>query len=147
MSKQETVIQLAARAGYAARGVIFMIIGLFAFLAAFGSRSHAVGTSGALEVLLQQPLGSVLLWAVAAGLLSFATWRVIQAVFDVDGYGNAGKGLIRRVAMLGGAVVNLALSLLALGIVFGVRSFADEDTVARDWTAWLLTRSFGQWLV
>jgi len=52
----------------------------------------------------------------------FAIWRVIEAAFDVDRHGNDGKGLVRRAAMLGGAVANLALSFLALGIVFGVRA-------------------------
>ena len=49
--------------------------------------------------------------------------------------------------MLGGAVVNLALCLLALSIIFNSPSVADEDTAARDWTAWLLAKPFGQGLV
>jgi hypothetical protein len=147
MDSQEAAIQLGARAGYAARGLVFATIGLFAFLAAFGSGSQAVGTKGALEVLLHQPFGRALLWAVALGLLGFAIWRVIQSVFDADDCGRDSKGVLRRVAMLGGAVVNLALSLLAFSIAFGVRGIADEDSVARDWTAWLLAKPFGQALV
>jgi hypothetical protein len=144
---REAVIQLGARAGYAARGLVFATIGLFAFLAALESRSHAVGAKGALEVLLHQPFGHALLWAVAAGLLCFAIWRVIQAVLDVDDCGSDCLGLLRRMAMLGGAVANLALSLLAFNIVFGVRALSDEDVMARDWTAWLLAQPFGRALV
>ena len=144
---QEAAIQSGARAGYAARGLVFATIGLFAFLAALEGRSQAVGTKGALEVLLHQPFGQALLWAVAVGLLCFAIWRVIQSVFDVDDCGSDSKGVFRRVAMLGGAMVNLALSLLAFSIAFGVRGIADEDTATRDWTAWLLAKPFGPALV
>jgi hypothetical protein len=141
------VIQIGARAGYAARGVIFAIIGLLALLAAAGGRNQAVGTKSALELLVTEPFGRVMLWLVAAGLLCFAIWRVIQSIYDTDDCGSDGKGILRRVAMLGGAVVNLALCLLALSIVSGFRVVADEDAAARDWTAWLLAKPFGQGLV
>ncbi|MEA2876728.1 MAG: hypothetical protein QOF14_1924 [Hyphomicrobiales bacterium] len=133
--------------GYAARGVVFIIISAFAFLAALGSRNHTVGTKGALEALLSQPFGRLLLWLVAAGLLFFGLWRILQAVFDTDNCGRDNKGVLRRLGMLGGAVINLALGCLALSVIFGFRALADEDATARDWTAWLLSRPFGQMLV
>ena len=147
MDKREIVIQVCARAGYAARGTVFTIIGIFALLAAAESRRHTVGTKGALEALLAQPLGRGLLWIVAAGLLGFAIWRVIQSVFDFDDCGSDKTGVARRLAMLGGAAVNAALSALALCILFGFPVLRNEDAVARDWTAWLLAKPFGQWLV
>ena len=49
--------------------------------------------------------------------------------------------------MLGGAAVNLALCFLALSIIFNSPSAADEDTAARDWTAWLLAKPFGRGMV
>lgn len=124
-----------------------MIMGAVALLAAIGNRGQAVGTKGALEALLGQPFGQGLVWLVAAGLLFFACWRVIQAVFDTDNCGGDRKGIVRRLAMLGGAIANLALSALALSVILGLRAVADEDTVARDWTAWLLAWPFGQWFV
>jgi cytochrome bd-type quinol oxidase subunit 2 len=139
-------IQIGARAGYAARGLIFTSIGTLALLAAAGGRKQAVGTKGALELLLTEPLGRAMLWFVAAGLLCFAIWRVIQSIYDTEDCGSDAKGILRRVAMLGGAVVNLVLCLLALSIVSGFRVVADEDTAARDWTAWLLAKPFGQGL-
>jgi hypothetical protein len=147
VDKPGLIIQIGARAGYAARGVIFAIIGLLALLAAAGGRNQAVGAKGALELLLAEPFGRAMLWLVAAGLLCFAIWRVIQSIYDTDDCGSDGKGILRRVAMLGGALVNLTLCLLALSIVSGFRAVADEDTVARDWTAWLLAKPFGQGLV
>jgi hypothetical protein len=147
LNKRNKILQVGARAGYAARGVIFTIIGMLAFLAAAGSRKQAVGTRGALELLLAQPFGRAVLWSVSVGLLCFAIWRIIQASFDTDECGSDAKGIVRRIAMLGGAVVNLALCFLAASIALGVPAIADDNTTARDWTAWLLSKPFGRPMV
>ena len=52
-------IELLARVGYAARGVVYLIVGSLAVLAALG-RSQAQGTKGAIESLLGQPFGEEL---------------------------------------------------------------------------------------
>jgi uncharacterized protein DUF1206 len=144
---REVLIEWGARLGYAARGIIFIMIGGFAGLAALGGRSQAVGTKGALETLLSQPFGLAILSLLAAGLICFSGWRVIQSIFDTDNCGKDAEGIMRRVALLGGAVGNLALAALTLSVATSARSIGDEDSVARDWTAWLLSKPFGQLVV
>jgi hypothetical protein len=143
----EAAIQIAARLGYAARGVVFVIVGGFAMLAALDSHRKIVGARGALQALLSQPFGRALLWAVGAGLFCFACWRIIQAVFDADNCGTDTAGILRRLGFAGGAIFHLALTAIAIGIIIGSRHVSDEDTVARDWTAWLLGQPLGMWLV
>src|SRR5437763_11297707 len=84
-----------ARVGYAARGVVFLIVGFFAGLAALGS-GRSISSTDALKTLLAGPLGTLLLGIVAAGLFCFAVWRVLQSVFDADHLGADRKGLMRR---------------------------------------------------
>ena len=60
------------RAGYVARGVVFLVIGSFALLAAGGLGEHPQGTRDALEQLFHKPFGGYFLWALAIGLLCFA---------------------------------------------------------------------------
>ena len=97
--KQGTT-ELMARVGYTARGVVYMIVGGFAVLAAFGSGGETTGTRGALYSLLTQPFGYALLGAVALGLLCFSLWRLLQALLDADRLGTdwtrpcAGQGLL-----------------------------------------------------
>jgi Domain of Unknown Function (DUF1206) len=143
----ETAIQIVARLGYAARGLVFLIVGGFAVLAAWDARGPIVGSRGAMQVLLSQPFGGALLWVIAAGLICFACWRVIQAIFDPDGCGNDTRGLLQRLGFIGSAVFHLALAAISITIILGSRRVGDEDSVARDWTAWLLGQPFGMWMV
>jgi hypothetical protein len=109
-------IEVLARAGYAARGVVYVVIGFLAVLAAFG-RSETPDTKGALEALMAQPFGTVLVWLIALGLVAFALWRVVQALRDTDDHGSGGKGLAIRAGLLLGALSYLAVAALAASMV------------------------------
>jgi uncharacterized protein DUF1206 len=66
--------------GYAARGVVFALIGVFLVQAAMTYDPHkAVGLDGALFKLAQQPYGPVLLGLVALGLISFGVFSIAAA--------------------------------------------------------------------
>jgi hypothetical protein len=68
------------RLGFAARGVVFVLIGGFLVIAAFHSRSsEAKGLGGALQSLQSQPYGWILLALTAAGLFAFGVFGLIQA--------------------------------------------------------------------
>lgn len=138
----ESALAWIGRAGYAARGLIFMLLGTLAAIAAMRG-GRATGTPGALHRLIEAPMGDVLLWIIAAGLACFAAWRVLQGVFDTDRLGRTASGLMRRTAIAGSALFYLALAALAVGIVLGAPT-GDDDRIARDWTAWLLAQPLGQ---
>lgn len=68
------------RLGFAARGVVFILIGGFLVLAAIhGSSSDVRGLGGALRSLQAQPYGWVLLGLMAAGLFAFGVFGFVQA--------------------------------------------------------------------
>lgn len=70
----------AGRAGYAARGVVFALTGVFFVQAALqADASEARGLGGALQTLQTQPYGPYLLGAVAFGLLLYGLYMVVEA--------------------------------------------------------------------
>ena len=72
----------AGRLGYAARGVVFLIIGGFLGLATLhSSSSEAIGLGGALQTVAAQPHGWVLLALMAVGLFAFGVFGIVQAFY------------------------------------------------------------------
>lgn len=134
------------RVGYVARGIVFVIIGSFALLAAGGLGANPQGTRDALAVLFQQPFGGYFLWILAAGLLCFAGWRFLQCVLDVDGYGSGFYGLIRRSVFAGSGAFYLALAAATAHITFEQRRMS-EDQAAREWTAFVMAHPAGRGLI
>lgn len=77
--KRDWIVSLG-RMGFAARGIVFGIIGGFLILAALHSSSSEVqGLGGALQALQRQSYGWVLLALTAIGLLAFGLFGLIQA--------------------------------------------------------------------
>ena len=135
-----------ARLGYAARGAGYLIIGGLALLAAVGGGGRATDSKGALQALLEAPLGGVLLAVVATGFLCFAAWRLAQAFLDADRLGWQRKDLMRRGACGGSAAVYIGLAFTAASTLLGHHREGGDQS-ARDWTAALLSEPFGRSLV
>ena len=135
-----------ARLGYGARGAVYCLVGGLAVLAAIGSGGQTGGSTDALTSLLTQPFGRIWLAAIAAGLLSFALWRLVESATDADRHGTSAKGLAVRAAHAISGVINAGLAVSAFNLALGRRGSSGGDQSAQDWTAWLLSQPFGQWL-
>ena len=134
------------RIGYVARGILFLIIGGFALLAAGSLGAHPRGTRDALEFVFQKPFGGYFLWTLAAGLSCFAGWRLLQSVFDVDRHGSSLYGLTRRCVLAGSGLFYIALAVATAHITVEQRRMG-EDQAAREWTSWLMKQPLGHGLI
>jgi hypothetical protein len=133
-----------ARLGYATEGAIYVLIGLLAVGAAFGTGGRATGQRGTFEVVAGSLFGSVLLGLIAVGFLGYALWRSVQAIADPDGEGTDVKALGRRLGYGVSALVYAGLAFSAAGLILGA---AGEGRSPDDWTALLLSWPLGQVLV
>ena len=144
---QRPVFEWMARIGYVARGGVFLILGTFAALAAIGAHQRTVDAKDALRSLIPQPFGHFLLVLIAGGLICFAAWRLMEAMFDADHQGNHPKSLVSRAAHAAAAIFYLGFAAVVLSPLFGPSRAGSGDQVAHDWTAWVLGKPFGQWIV
>jgi hypothetical protein len=96
MSLPSGWLELAARAGYGARGFVYLTVGLITVLAAADVLGEAAGTSEAIAAVARQPLGRVWLGLLGVGLWAFVLWRGLQAGLDADRQGHSPKGLATR---------------------------------------------------
>ncbi|MFI9244775.1 DUF1206 domain-containing protein [Streptomyces sp. NPDC053086] len=140
---------VAARSGFAARGLIYVLVGVIALQIAFGGAGggHQADRGGALGELAGRPFGSVMLWIVGIALAGMALWRLSEAV--VGGAGPDGTKLSRRAAALFRFVFYCFVSYSVLSYAAGDRGSGSgaSDRQTDDVTARVLDWPGGQWLV
>lgn len=131
-----------ARFGYFARALVYFMMGGLALLVVAGSRSgKTTDSKGTLRELLSQPFGRFFLIVIALGLLSYAIWRMYQAIKDTEHLGSKGKGLLKRVGYAIGGVIAASLASYAGRLAFSLApSGGSEKTLAHK----LLVLPFGQ---
>ena len=118
-----------ARAGYVAKGVVYAVIGVLAMREALGAGGATTGPSGAMRNIGPQPLDSVLLVVLAAGLVGYAVWKLVQGVMDPDDRGSNAHGILRRVGYVGSSVIHGGLAFTAAQSIFGAED-TSEDAMA-----------------
>lgn len=133
-----------ARIGYAARGVVYALVGLLAVETAFGGRSHLTDTRGALQEIARQ--STAFLWLIAVGLAGYALWRIVQGALDREHKGTGLKGLAQRVGRIGSGLIYGGLALAAVRIARGAHGVSGGHSY-QEWTAKLMGEPFGRWLV
>ncbi|MDQ1525310.1 MAG: hypothetical protein QOE47_3234 [Pyrinomonadaceae bacterium] len=139
-------VERLARFGYAAKGVVYIVVGALATLAALGMGGETTGTKGAMRSIVRQPFGRVMLGVVAFGLLGYVIWRLVQAITDADDKGTDAKGIALRLGYTGSGLVYAGLAYSAARILFGA-SDDGQSSAAESWTARVMEFPFGNWLV
>jgi hypothetical protein len=133
-------LQLLARAGLAARGVIYLLIGWVAILVALGKTAQEADQRGALQLLAGKPYGLVSLWLLCTGFAAYALWRLSEAAFGVTVDGN---GAGPRLKSLARSVVYGSLAVTTFSVISGARR--SQSGQQRDWTARLMSHPGGRW--
>lgn len=137
-----------ARFGYAAKGTVYIVIGIVSALGAFEAGNQSTGSRGALQTILYQPFGQVLLGIVAIGLLGYAVWRFVEAIKDTENKGSDWKGIAVRIGYAVIGFVYLSLAFSAARMIFGSnQQNQDENQRSEEWTATLMAQPLGRYLV
>lgn len=139
-------VEKLARAGYIAKGIVYIIVGMLALQAAFSAGGRTTSTAGALEAIVGQPFGRFLLGLVGIGLAGYALWRWVSAAIDAEKDGTDAKGVAARVGYVISGISYAILAYTALQLISGTGN-GSGDSSTQDWTARLLAAPFGQGLV
>ncbi len=105
------------RAGYAGRGIVYLVVAGFSLFAIWQGGT-AEGTTSALARLENTVWGGFVLFLIFAGMLAYAVWRYLDAAFDLETYGADAKGLAARLGMVVTGTVHLALGISAFALLF-----------------------------
>lgn len=132
------------RFGYAARGIVYVLVGVFALIAA-KDRTRAPDSSTALGELLDEPFGEVMLALIALGLFAYAVWRCVCAILDLEDKGRDLKGVTARIAQFISAILHLSLALSAATLIWRAGDSGGDKTETL--TAKILAEPFGRWMI
>ena len=114
---QSHAFEWFSRAGFAARSLVYGIIGVLALKLAFGYGGKLTDQEGALHTVAQQPFGKLLLTLVAVGLGGYSLWRLVRAGV---GHGPEGSDTgFERIAALASGIAYGAICALAVEILLG----------------------------
>jgi len=137
-------VRVIARCGYVAKGVVYLIVGVLASLAAAGLGGSSLGTNEAINRLAGQPFGGLMLVLLGLGLFAYAVWRVLQALIDTEDLGHGARAIAARLGFLisGGIYASLALYSFKL-----LRNVATGNSSPSGRTAELMSHPGGIYLV
>jgi hypothetical protein len=134
-----------ASLGFAARGAVYVMVGLRAARAAAGWGGRPTDAEGALHAVARGDSGDLAVAALALGLLAYALWRAAQSVWDLDHKGRDLHGLVLRASFLGSGMLHAGLALTAAGLLLGVSR--GHRVSVRDWVKRALSEPMGDWVV
>jgi len=120
-------LEAVARVGLIAYGVVHLLISWLALQLAWGAAARkSADPSGALRTVADQPLGRILLWLVALGLVALALWQASEAIW---GYRNRERAerVSKQVTSGAVAMIYAALGVSAASVALGSGSSSSQS--------------------
>jgi hypothetical protein len=144
---EHPAVRTTARIGLAARGVLYLLVGLLALRVALGNGSDRADKSGAIATVARQPFGKGLLVALAVGFAAYAAWMIVRAVVVEERRDR--KRRTKRAAYVGRAAVYGVLSASCLQALSQSQAATENNSTrqAHELTATVMGWSFGRPLV
>lgn len=138
-------IERFARVGYAAKALLYSLVGFLALQSAVGAGGRTTGSRGALVTLVRQQYGAIILVVVAAGLFGYAAWRLVEAALDPEQRGTGMKGIALRSSYAARGLIHAALGVQAVRLAVGWDR--GQEQAVELWTARALDAPLGAWIV
>lgn len=137
-----------ARAGFSAKCIVYCLLGILVFMAAFrlnGQSPSETDKEGVFSFVGRQTGGQVLLGIIALGLLCYSIWRIVQAITDTEDKGTKAKGIVIRLRYLFSGLVYGSLTFFIARRLFaqGGSGGNSKQGLVKE----ILQKPLGQWVV
>jgi hypothetical protein len=139
-------LERLARAGLVARGLLYVVVGILAVQVAAGHGEARADKQGALQTVVRQPFGRLLVLLLAVGFAGYAAWRFVEAAVGPPGEDDPRKAKVKRVGCAARGVLYTFLFASAVKLFIWSKDATDQRPEA-DWTARVLDWPAGIWLV
>ncbi len=138
------------RAGWFAKGVVYLIAGYLALAVAAKASGWAHTESagnqeaspvGAIKTVAGSTGGTLLLWLLAGGMLLYAAWRVVSAM--LPGKTDA-EGIAKRIGFVASAVMYTTFATSAIALARDSAKKPDGNQKVTDISATFMSHNFGR---
>lgn len=135
-------VEALVRLGYLSKAVVYLLVGALALKVAAGTGGGRItDPGGALYVVLGKPYGQAMLIAIAAGLLTYASWRIAGAFV---GRHARHESMVSRALTTVKALVYGAMGVQAMKLGLGLRG---RDSGPEPLVRAALSWPFGAWVI
>lgn len=146
-ASHSTWLERLARAGLVARGLLYCVVAVLAVRVAQGHREVDPDKQGALQTVVHQPLGRLLVLLLAVAFAGYALWRFVEAAVGPAGEPHSRKASFKRVGYAARAALYAFFSASAVKLFIWSGNASVEENAEVDWTARVLNWPAGTWLV
>jgi hypothetical protein len=138
-------VEKLARFGLVAQGVSYGLVAVLAIELALGQGGKATDREGALRTIAHDPLGRLIVIALAAGFGCYTLWRLTEAVLGRKLESREKVSAWKRVGALGKAAIYGSLCAAAVSILIG--EGGGSGNKEKEATAGILAWPAGRWIV
>ena len=142
------------RAGWLAKGIVYLIAGVLALGVAAKASGWADTTSatgnqeasptGAIKTVAGSSGGTLLLWLLAVGLLLYAAWRVVTAFLPG---GSDAKAVVHRIGYLVSATIYATFAFSAIALARHAATDQNGNSKVTDISASVMGHTAGRWVI
>lgn len=143
-----TYVKPIAQTGLTAKGIVYCLLGILAFMAAFniaGQSTRDTDKAGVFNFIQDQTGGQIMLAVIAFGLLCYSLWRGIQTFIDTEKKGNDAKGITARTRYLFSGLIYTSLAFFAVKMVSTGEKNSENNN--QGMVQEFLNKPYGNWLL
>jgi hypothetical protein len=136
-------MEIVARTGYTAVAIVYLLLGALALRLALGNSRQAPDAQSAILEVGATSCGRFFLGLLAAGLVAFTIWRVVEAIFDPKHARSGLKSLVMRTGYLISGLSYAVLAYFGFDLISGGRVPSGGDSEVQGLAAGMLSHPMG----